>query len=63
MKKSKTKFVQEKDKRGTISIFEVIEDKATMTRYIQRFVCNVGRQETEKKTQELASFILLKLNS
>lgn len=56
------KFIKETDRKGT-SIFEVDEDKSTMTRSIVRFICDVGRQETEEQTQELADYLLDKLNA
>jgi hypothetical protein len=58
----KTKFIKEKDRKNTFSIFEVIENKETMTRSIVRFICDVGKQQTQEQTEQLADFILEKLN-
>ena len=55
------KFIKETDRKGT-SIFEVDENKETMTRHIVRFICDVGKQETEQQTQEVADLIIKKLN-
>lgn len=60
---TQTKFVKEgPDKKGRTFIIEVKEDKATMTRYVQRFICEVGNQETEEQTQEVADLLVKKLN-
>lgn len=56
------KYVKLTDRKGT-SIFEVDEDSSKMTRNIVRFICDVGKQQSEEKTQELADFIVKKLNS
>ena len=50
----KTKFVKETDRKGS-------SDGRFFN--IKRFICQVQKQETEKETQELADFILSKLNS
>lgn len=56
----KTKFVKETDRKGTY----IIEGSFDGTFFnIKRFICQVQKQETEKETQELADFILSKLNS
>ena len=56
----KTKFVKETDRKGTY-IIEGSSDGKFFN--IKRFICQVQKQETEKETQELADFILSKLNS
>lgn len=56
----KTKFVKETDRKGTY-IIEGSSDGRFFN--IKRFICQVQKQETEKETQELADFILSKLNS
>lgn len=56
----KTKFVKETDRKGTYTI-EGSSDGRFFN--IKRFICQVQKQETEKETQELADFILSKLNS
>ena len=56
----KTKFVKETDRKGTY----IIEGSFDGTFFnIKRFIFQVQKQETEKETQELADFILSKLNS
>lgn len=56
----KTKFVKETDRKGTY----IIEGLFNGTFFnIKRFICQVQEQETKKETQELADFILSKLNS
>ena len=56
----KTKFVKETDRKGTY-IIEGSSDGWFFN--IKRFIRQVQKQETEKETQELADFILSKLNS
>ncbi|MBU9020606.1 hypothetical protein KTG24_22790 [Bacteroides fragilis] len=56
----KTKFVKTTDRKGTY-IIESSSDGQFFN--IKRFICQVQKQETEKETQELADFILSKLNS
>ena len=56
----KTKFVKTTDRKGTY-IIEGSSDGRFFN--IKRFICQVQKQETEKETQELADFILSKLNS
>ncbi len=55
-----TKFVKEKDKRGTYIIEG--EDEGNGTFSIKRFICQVQEQETEEETQEVADLLLSKLN-
>ncbi|MDD7885759.1 hypothetical protein [Flavivirga sp. 57AJ16] len=58
------KFIIEgPDKKDRTYIIEVKEDKTTMTRFVQRFICEVCKQETPAKTRLLAYEILGKLNS
>ena len=59
-KEMKTKFVKTTDRKGTY-IIEGSSDGQFFN--IKRFICQVHEQETEKETQELADFILSKLNS
>ena len=59
-KEMKTKFVKTTDRKGTY-IIEGSSDGRFFN--IKRFICQVQEQETEKETQELADFILSKLNS
>ena len=56
----KTKFVKETDRKGTYIIVGSSDGRVFNTK---RFICQVQKQETEKETQELADFILSKLNS
>ena len=54
------KFVKETDRKVSF----IIEGSYDGTFFnIKRFICQVQKQETEKETQELADFILSKLNS
>lgn len=59
---SKTIFVKEPNKRGEYEIFEG-EPKPGNVLSIKRFVCTIGHQETEEETEEMADFVLKKLNS
>ena len=57
------KFVKEgPDDKGRTYIIEG-KEKPGKVFSIERFVCEVVNQETEEETQELADFILEKLNS
>lgn len=54
-------YVKEKNKRGQWEIFEG-EVKPGNVFSISRYICQVGEQETEKKTEELAEFIINQLS-
>ncbi|MDP2687547.1 MAG: hypothetical protein Q8O62_10010 [Aequorivita sp.] len=56
----KTKFTKVTDRKGT-SIFEG-EEKPGKVFNISRFICDVGPQQTEKETQEVADLIVNALN-
>ena len=56
----KTIFIKETDKKGT-SIIEG-EERENNVFAVKRFICDVQRQETEKETQEVADFLLKRLN-
>lgn len=57
----KTIFVKETDAKGRTYIVEGLHEKGKFS--VKRFICEVVRQETEAKTQELADMILQSLNS
>lgn len=57
------KFVKEgPDSKGRTYIIEG-KEKPGKVFSIDRFICEIVEQETEEKTQELADFLLEKLNS
>ena len=58
-----TKFVKVTDKKGDIFILQVKEDKETTTRHIEKFICQVQKQETEEETAMVADLLLDNLNT
>lgn len=56
-----TQFIKETDNKGKTYIIEGIKKEDNVFS-IKRFICEVQKQETEKETQDVADFLLLKLN-
>lgn len=53
-------YIKEKNRKGQWEIFEG-DIKPGNVFSITRYICQVGPQETEKKTEELANFIVNQL--
>lgn len=58
----KSTFIKERNRKGGFEIFEG-EVKPGNVFAIKRFVCTIGMQETIEETEQLADFVLGKLNS
>ncbi len=57
-------FIKETDNKGRTYIIEgTVNPDINNVFSVKRFICEVQEQATEKETQELADFILIKLKS
>ena len=57
----KTKFIKETDRKGTYIIEGEVKPQNVFS--INRFICQVQEQETEKETQEVADMLIKALNN